>query len=111
LEDNINNLNIDDILEKINSPEMSDTIKSILSSLSSDDSSQNSSENIPDLSNLFSTLSGSISSSKLDLLTALKPYVNKKRQKKIEQCGKFVSMIDAFSLINTLTKDDENQEF
>ena len=89
---------------------MSDTIKNILGSLSnaSNDSSETSSESMPDLSNLISVLSGSINTPKLDLLTALKPYVNKKRQKKIDQCGKFVSMINAISLMNNLTKDDEN---
>ena len=110
MDDNLNNINIDELLEKINSPEMSDTIKNLLGSLSnaSNDSSETSSESMPDLSNLISVLSGSINTPKLDLLTALKPYVNKKRQKKIDQCGKFVSMINAISLMNNLTKDDEN---
>ena len=103
MEDNINNLNIDDFLQKINSPEMSDTIKNLLGSLSSD----NDSEPSPDFSSLLTSLPGSINSSKLDLLTALKTYVNKKRQKKIDQCGKFVSMINAFSLMNNLTKEDD----
>jgi len=107
LDENFNNLNIDDLLQKMNSPEMSDTIKNLLGSLSSENSSENSSDTMPDISSLLSTLSGSINSSKLDLLTALKPYVNKKRQKKIEQCGKFVSMINAFSLMNNLTKDED----
>jgi len=110
LDENLNNLNIEDLLEKMNSPDMSDTIKNILGSLSNSSatSSENSSESVPDLSGLFSMLSSSINSSKLDLLTALKPYVNKKRQKKIDQCGKFVSMINAFSLMNSLTKDEDN---
>ena len=108
MDENINNLNIDELLEKINSPEMSDTIKNILGSLSSSDNSENSSDNMPDFSNILSVLSGSVNSSKLDLLTALKPYVSKKRQKKIDQCGKFVSMINAISLMNNLTKDEDN---
>lgn len=110
MNENNNNLNIDDVLQKMNSPEMSDTIKNILGSLSnsSNESSKNSSEDIQDFSNILSSLSGSINSSKLDLLTALKPYVNKQRQKKIDQCGKFVSMINAISIMNNLTKDEDN---
>lgn len=113
MEDNLNNLNIDDFLGKMNSPEMADTIKNLINSISnssnesSETSSETSFENTFDLSYLISSLSHSINSSKLDLLTALKPYVNKKRQKKIDQCEKFVSMINTFSLINNLTKDED----
>jgi len=107
LEENLNNLNIDELLQKMNSPEMSDTIKNLLGSISSQSTSENSSNDMPDLSLLFSTLSNSINSPKLDLLTALKPYVNKKRQRKIDQCGKFVSIINAFTLMNNLTKDND----
>ena len=56
MEDNINNLNIDDLLQKINSPEMSDTIKNLLGSLSSN----NDSENSQDFSSLLTSLTGSI---------------------------------------------------
>ncbi len=74
-----NELNIDDLLNSLNSPEMTDTLKNFLGS----------------------------SNHNFGLLDALKPYVNKKRQKKIDQCEKFVSMIDAISLINKFNGDED----
>ena len=75
-----NDFNIDDLIDKLNSPEMSDTLNSLLSSNSA--------------------------SPKLDLLDALKPYVNERRQKKIDQCEKFVSMINVITLMNKINGDE-----
>ena len=76
----------------------SDTLKGILDSFSSADNCE---DNI-DFSNLFS----SIGSSKLDLLVALKPYLNEKRQKKLDQCENFISIIKTFEILNAFNKKD-----
>lgn len=98
--------NLDSILEKLNTPEMSDTIKNLLDSLSSNtdsDATDNSSNSL--LSNLFS----SVNSSNLDLLVALKPYLNKKRQKKLDQCENFISIIKTFEIINAFNSNSSDQ--
>ena len=97
-----NNLNF--IIEKLNSPEMSDTINNLLGSLSSTDSSSN--DNGDSGNDVFSNLFSSLGNSNLDLLTALKPYLNEKRQKKIDQCENFISIIKTFELLNTFNKQD-----
>ena len=51
------NFNIDELLKKINSPEMSDTLKNLLSSVS-----DNNSDTSSDFSGIFSSLSNSFSS-------------------------------------------------
>lgn len=95
--------NLNSIFEKLNSPEMSDTIKNLIDSLSSDESSSDSTLSDDMFSNLFST----INSSNLDLLTALKPYLNKKRQKKIDQCENFISIIKTFDILNSFSKNSD----
>lgn len=96
-----NNLNF--ILEKLNSPDMSDTIKNLLDSLSSADSSTSSDEPSNDM---FSNIFSSLGNSNLDLLTALKPYLNEKRQKKIDQCENFISIIKTFEILNAFNQND-----
>ena len=96
-----NNLNF--ILDKLNSPEMSDTINNLLSSLSSSKSSD--SDNCDSTNDVFSNLFSSLGSSNLDLLTALKPYLNEKRQKKIDQCENFISIIKTFEILNAFNKE------
>ena len=69
--------NLESILENLNNPEMSDTIKNLLGSFSNTENSTN--------DDIFSNLFSSIGNSNLDLLVALKPYLNEKRQKKLEE--------------------------
>lgn len=94
------------ILEKLNSPDMSDTLKNVLDSFSSDktfddnDSCQN--------NDIFSNILSSIGSSNLDLLIALKPYLNEKRQKKIDQCENFISIIKTFDILKQFTQDEDS---
>ena len=89
---------LESILQNLNNPEMSNNIKDLLNSLSS-----NTSETSDfDFSNLFS----SINNSNLDLLVALKPYLNKKRQKKIEQCENFISIIRTFEILNAFNANE-----
>ena len=95
--------NLNSILEKLNSPEMSDTINSILSSLSASDSSDNG--DCDSSNDVFSNLFSSLGNSNLDLLTALKPYLNEKRQKKIEQCENFISIIKTLEILNAFNKE------
>lgn len=92
---------IDDILNMLNSPDVADKLKDVLSSLSSEEGSS------PDISNLLSSVLNSSSDSTTNLLSALKPYLNLNRQKKIDQCEKFMSMAKAFQLMNTLNKDSD----
>jgi len=91
---------LESILQNLNNPEMSDTIKNLLGSFSSNDSSHDSQNDI--FSNLFS----SVGNSNLDLLIALKPYLNEKRQKKLEQCENFISIIKTFEILNAFNKKD-----
>jgi len=94
--------NLESILQNLNNPEMSDTIKNLLSSFSSNEISSDSQDNV--FSNLFS----SIGNSNLDLLVALKPYLNKKRQKKLDQCENFISIIKTFEILNAFNGIDFN---
>ena len=89
---------LESILQNLNNPEMSDTIKNLLSSFSSDDT-----ENTNDI---FSNLFSSVGNSNLDLLIALKPYLNEKRQKKLDQCENFISIIKTFEILNAFNKKE-----
>ena len=91
---------LESVLQNLNNPEMSDTIKNLLNSLSSGESSSDSQNDI--FSNLFS----SVGNSNLDLLVALKPYLNEKRQKKLDQCENFISIIRTFEILNAFNKND-----
>lgn len=86
--------NLESILQNLNNPEISDTLKNLLGSFSSSDTSSEPQNDI--FSNLFS----SINNSNLDLLVALKPYLNEKRQKKLDQCENFISIIKTFDILN-----------
>lgn len=89
---------LDSILQNLNNPEMSDTIKNLLNSFSSDEN-DNSTDSF---SNLFS----SIGNPNLDLLVALKPYLNEKRKRKLDQCENFLSIIKTFEILNTFNKKE-----
>jgi len=91
---------LESVLENLNNPDMSDTIKKLLGSFSSDVTSSDSQNDV--FSNLFS----SVGNSNLDLLIALKPYLNEKRQKKLEQCENFISIIKTFEILNAFNKKD-----
>ena len=98
----MNNENtLESVLQNLNNPEMSDTIKNLLGSVSSSDNSSNSQNDI--FSNLFS----SVGNSNLDLLVALKPYLNEKRQKKLDQCENFISIIKTFEILNAFNQKTE----
>lgn len=86
---------LESILENLNN---SDAIKDLLGSFSSD----NTGEDNVDFSNLFSSIGGS----NLDLLVALKPYLNEKRQKKLDQCENFISIIKTFEILNAFNKKE-----
>ena len=90
--------NLESLLQNLNNPEMSDTIKNLLSSFSSTDSDTS--------DNVFSNLFSSIGNSNLDLLIALKPYLNKKRQKKLDQCENFISIIKTFEILNAFNQKE-----
>ena len=92
--------NLESILQNLNNPEMSDTIKNLLGSFSSDNSSSTSND-------IFSNLFSSVGNSNLDLLVALKPYLNEKRQKKLDQCENFISIIKTFEILNAFNKEPE----
>jgi transcription termination factor NusB len=97
----MNNENtLESVLQNLNNPEMSDNIKNLLDSISSSDNSSNSQNDI--FSNLFS----SVGNSNLDLLVALKPYLNEKRQKKLDQCENFISIIKTFEILNAFNQKD-----
>ena len=92
---------LESVLQNLNNSEMSDTIKTLLDSISSSNDNNDSSNDI--FSNLFS----SIGNSNLDLLVALKPYLNEKRQKKLDQCENFISIIKTFEILNAFNKNNE----
>ena len=97
--DDMNDENtLESILQNLNNPEISDTIKNLLGSFSSDDT-----ENTNDI---FSNLFSSIGNSNLDLLIALKPYLNEKRQKKLDQCENFISIIKTFEILNAFNQKE-----
>lgn len=94
--------NLESILQNLNNPEMSDMLKNLLGSFSSTDTSEDSNTSNSVFSNLFS----SINASNLDLLVALKPYLNEKRQKKLDQCENFISIIKTFEILNAFNKSE-----
>jgi len=95
--------NLESILQNLNNPEMSDTIKNLLASFSSSDTT---SEDADTSNNMFSNLFSSINASNLDLLVALKPYLNEKRKKKLDQCENFISIIKTFEILNAFNQKD-----
>jgi hypothetical protein len=91
--------NLDSILQNLNNPEMSDSIKNLLSSFSNTENATN--------DDIFSNLFSSIGNSNLDLLVALKPYLNEKRKKKLDQCENFISIIKTFEILNAFNGKTE----
>ena len=89
---------LESVLQNLNNPEMSDTIKNLLGSFSSNDSDPQ--------NDVFSNLFSSVGNSNLDLLIALKPYLNEKRQKKLDQCENFISIIKTFEILNAFNKKE-----
>lgn len=65
-----------------------------------------SSDTSNDFSDIFSLLENlpldNNDSKESKLLTSLKPYLNKKRQKKLAQCEKIMSFADTFKMLNDL---------
>lgn len=59
-----------------------------------------------DLSEIFSLLNNmpdvQSESKETNLLNSLKPYLNKKRQKKLAQCEKIMSLTDTLKLLNDM---------
>lgn len=67
------------------------------------DVSQNSENDLADIISLLSNISDETSESKETiLLNSLKPYLNKKRQKKLEQCEKIINITDTLKVLNDL---------
>ena len=91
---------LESVLQNLNNPEMSDTIKNLLGSFSSGNNSSDSQNDI------FSSLFSSVGNSNLDLLVALKPYLNEKRQKKLDQCENFISIIKTFEILNAFNQKE-----
>ena len=91
-----NEYNLESLLENLNNPELSDTIKNLMGSFSSTQSTDG----------VFSNIFSSINNSNFDLLVALKPYLNEKRQKKLDQCENFISIIKTFEILNAFNKSD-----
>ncbi len=91
---------LESVLQNLNNPEMSDTIKNLLSSFSSNNNSSDCQNDV--FSNLFSA----VGNSNLDLLVALKPYLNEKRQKKLDQCENFISIIKTFEILNAFNQKE-----
>jgi hypothetical protein len=101
----------DQILDMLNSPGIADNLKELLGSLSCDSNTDDSSESgLSDtISSIASFLNSDSSNQNMNFLNSLKPYLNKKRQKKIEQCEKFVSMAKTFQIINQLNNKNDSQ--
>lgn len=65
---------------------------------------------LTDIISLLSDTSSSNNTAESNLLTSLKPYLNAKRQKKLEQCEKIIMLTDTFKLLNELHFFDSNEE-
>ena len=100
-----NKIDIDNILTMLNSPDIADTLKDVMSSLSADNENVSNSNDISNM--LSSIINSNSSSSTTNLLHALKPYLNEKRQKKIDQCEKFMTFANAFQIMNKLNNDSD----
>lgn len=74
------------------------------------DVSSDSTSELTDIISLLSDTSSSSNSAESNLLTSLKPYLNPKRQKKLEQCEKIIMLTDTFKLLNDLHFFDGNEE-
>lgn len=57
---------------------------------------------ITDIISLLSDTASSNDSADSNLLTSLKPYLNPKRQKKLEQCEKIITLTGTLKLLNEL---------
>ena len=75
---------------------------------SNTDVSQNLENDISDIFSIISNTSNENTESKETLLlNSLKPYLNKKRQKKLEQCQKIMSITDIMKVLYELHIFDE----
>ena len=77
---------------------------------SNTDVSSDSVNELTDIISLLSDTSSSSNSTETNLLTSLKPYLNPKRQKKLEQCEKIIMLTDTFKLLNELHFFDSTEE-
>ena len=67
------------------------------------DVSSNTESDLSDIFSLLNNISSEPTESKeTTLLDSLKPYLNKKRQKKLAQCEKLISITDTLKLLNDL---------
>jgi len=72
------------------------------------DVSSNIENDISDIFSIISNISDKNTESKEDLLlNSLKPYLNKKRQKKLEQCQKIMSITDMIKVLYELHLFDD----
>ena len=59
--------------------------------------------NLSDIFSLLTNISSDTTESKeTQLLNSLKPYLNEKRQKKLAQCEKIMSLTDTLKMLNEL---------
>lgn len=64
-----------------------------------------------DLLNIITTISdSSTDTSEPSLLTTLKPYLSKKRQKKLEQCERILTLSNTLKILNDLHIFDNTEE-
>lgn len=72
------------------------------------DVSSDSPDSIEDILTLFTNSTDT--ESPPSLLSSLKPYLNPKRQKKLEQCERILSLSDTLNLLSELHLFDNNDE-
>lgn len=74
-----------------------------MSDTSNLDVSNNTENDFSDIFSLINTISEETTESKeTQLLNSLKPYLNEKRQKKLAQCEKIMSLTDTLKMLNDL---------
>lgn len=72
------------------------------------DVSKDTESELSDIISMLSNISEETQESKETvLLNSLKPYLSKKRQKKIEQCEKIISLTDTLKVLNDLHMFDD----
>ena len=72
------------------------------------DVSKDTESELSDIISILSNISEETQESKATvLLNSLKPYLSKKRQKKLEQCEKIISLTDTLKVLNDLHMFDD----
>lgn len=74
------------------------------------DVSKETDSDLSDVFSMFSNIAASVDTSESSLLSSLRPYLNKKRQKKIDQCEKFIMLAGAIKLMNEIDSSENQKE-